>query len=105
MADRREALKIIGAIGTTCAFPFASGELYGQHQHPPEGKQAEAGKPEFSTDAEFAVLSRIADLIVETVRTHAVPPDRRDPLTQFVAPLIWNEETRWWRRLLLPALE
>ena len=47
------------------------------------------------------VNRQIGDLVVETVRTHAVPPDRRDPLTQIIAPLIWNEETRWWRRLLL----
>jgi gluconate 2-dehydrogenase gamma chain len=64
MAHRREALKIIGAIGSTCAFPFSSGELYGQHQHPPEGKQADAGKPQFFSPAEFAVISKIADLII-----------------------------------------
>ena len=28
--DRRGALKIISAIGATCAYPFASDELYGQ---------------------------------------------------------------------------
>ncbi len=69
MADRREALKIIGAIGTTCAFPFASGELYGQHQHPAPGKQAEIGKPQFFTAAEFAVISRVADLIIPATET------------------------------------
>ncbi len=69
MADRREALRIIGAIGTTCAFPFSSGELYGQHQHPPEGKQADAGKPQYFQPAEFAVISRIADLIIPPTDT------------------------------------
>ncbi len=69
MADRREALRIIGAIGTTCAFPFSSGELYGQHVHPPEGKQVDAGKPLFFTPAEFAVISRIADLIIPATDT------------------------------------
>jgi putative serine esterase DUF676 len=44
---------------------------------------------------------QIADLIVETVRTHAVPPDRRDPITKLVAPLLWDQETRLWRQLLL----
>ena len=43
----------------------------------------------------------IADLIVETVRTHQVPPDRRDPITRLVAPLLWDQETQLWRRLLL----
>jgi len=33
METRRDTLKIIGAIGTTCAFPFAANDLYGQHQH------------------------------------------------------------------------
>jgi hypothetical protein len=46
------------------------------------------------------VNRQIADLIVETVRTHAVPPDRRDPITRFVAPLLWDQETRLWRQLL-----
>jgi hypothetical protein len=69
MADRREALKIIGAIGTTCAFPFSSGELYGQHQHPPEGRQADAGKPQFFSPEDFAVISRVADLIIPATET------------------------------------
>ena len=34
MKSRREALKIIGAVGVTCAFPFSANELYGQHVHP-----------------------------------------------------------------------
>ncbi len=29
----RDALKIIGAIGATCIFPFQADELYGQHEH------------------------------------------------------------------------
>ena len=47
------------------------------------------------------VNRRIADLVVETVRTHEVPPDRRDPLTRLVAPILWDQETRLWRRFLL----
>ena len=41
MQTRREALKIIGAVGVTCAFPFSANELYGQHVHPSE----QAGTP------------------------------------------------------------
>jgi hypothetical protein len=69
MADRREALKIIGAIGTTCAFPFAADELYGQHVHPAPGKQLEAGPPKFFTPSEFRLISRIADLIIPATGT------------------------------------
>ena len=47
------------------------------------------------------VNREIADLVVETVRTHEVPPDRRDPVTRLVAPILWDEETRVWRRILL----
>jgi len=47
------------------------------------------------------VNREIADLIVETVRTHQVPPDRRDPITRLVAPILWDQETLMWRRLLL----
>jgi hypothetical protein len=49
------------------------------------------------------VNRQIADLVVETVRTHEVPPDRRDPITRLVAPIIWDQETRLWRRFLLVA--
>ena len=47
------------------------------------------------------VNREIGDLVVETIRTREVPPDRRDPITQLVAPILWNEETRLWRRVLL----
>jgi hypothetical protein len=47
------------------------------------------------------VNRQIADLVIETVRTHAVPPDRRDPVTRLIAPILWDQETRVWRRLLL----
>ena len=47
------------------------------------------------------VNRQIADLVLETVRTHQVPPDRRDPITRLVAPILWDEETRVWRRILL----
>ncbi len=69
MPDRRETLKIIGAIGSTCAFPFSSGELYGQHVHPPAGPQSAYGKPQFFTPEEFAVVSRLSDLIIPPTQT------------------------------------
>ena len=49
------------------------------------------------------VNRQIADLVAETVRTHEVPPDRRDPITRLAAPIIWDQETRLWRRFLLVA--
>jgi len=49
------------------------------------------------------VNHQIADLVAETVRRHEVPPDRRDPFTRLVAPILWDQETRLWRRFLLVA--
>ncbi len=46
------------------------------------------------------VNRKIADLIVETVRTHQVPPDRRDLITRLIAPIVWDQETRLWRQFL-----
>jgi hypothetical protein len=70
MASRRESLKIIGAIGTTCAFPFSADELYGQHVHvsnpqPPEGPYT----PKFFSADEFETLSRVTELIIPTTDT------------------------------------
>jgi PGAP1-like protein len=47
------------------------------------------------------VNRQIADLIVDAVRTHEVPPDRRDPVTRLLAPILWDQETQLWRRLLM----
>jgi hypothetical protein len=67
---RREALKILGTISATCAFPFAGDELYGQHVHPPAGPAAAAPyKPAFFTAAEYAALSRLADAIIPPTGT------------------------------------
>ena len=81
---RREALKIIGAIGSTCAFPFSANELYGQqqapvtpsqevHQHPgpPQRPTAVAGKvkPGYFSEADFEIVSHIADLIIPKTAT------------------------------------
>ena len=74
MDSRRDSLKIIGAIGATCAFPFGADELYGQHMHDQAGKQATpaaAGPftPKFLTAHELAVVSRMSDIIIPTTDT------------------------------------
>ena len=67
-SDRRSVLKIFGAIGATCAYPFSSDELYGQtmpshqHAHPPPA--APDAQPRFFNATDFAAISRIADLII-----------------------------------------
>ena len=71
METRRDTLKIIGAIGSTCAFPFAANDLYGQHQHaahaqtPPRGPYT----AKFFTAREYETVSRIADLIIPPTDT------------------------------------
>ena len=74
MAERRDTLKIIGAIGTTCAFPFAADELYGQHQEPVHqhhtpGAQASTGPVRFFTPAEMAVVAAVANQIIPDSQT------------------------------------
>ena len=74
MDSRRDSLKIIGAIGATCAFPFGADRLYGQHMHEQAGKPvtpAPAGPftPKFFTAHEFAVVSRMAALIIPDTDT------------------------------------
>lgn len=71
MADRRDTLKIIGAIGTTCAFPFSAGDLYGQHVHATPSPPAASGpyRPLFFTAAEFATLSALVDTIIPPTDT------------------------------------
>jgi hypothetical protein len=73
MKSRREALKIIGAVGVTCAFPFSANELYGQHVHP-SGEAAfqevtPTSAPRFFTPAELLVISRLTDLIIPPTET------------------------------------
>ncbi|MGC2656487.1 MAG: gluconate 2-dehydrogenase subunit 3 family protein [Bryobacteraceae bacterium] len=72
-SDRRSLLKIFGAIGATCAYPFQSDELYGQtvqpaHQHA-MAAPAESADPKFFNVADFALVSRIADLIIPDTET------------------------------------
>ena len=70
MASRRESLKIIGAIGTTCAFPFSADELYGQHAHASSPPQPEGPyTPQFFSADEFETLSRLTELIIPTTDT------------------------------------
>jgi hypothetical protein len=65
--ERRDALKIIGAIGATCMFPFQADELYGQHDHA-EGKAAVHDRKFFS-EAEFRVLTALVDEIIPATET------------------------------------
>ena len=62
---RRHALKIIGTIGLTCAFPFSGDELYGQHVH--------------GTLAQSAPTGPVHPDVLHTWRIHnAGAPHRRD---------------------------
>jgi len=71
-SDRRSLLKIFGAVGATCAYPFASDELYGQtaeaHQHPDPAEKQDA-QPQFFNKADFATISRVVDLIIPATDT------------------------------------
>jgi hypothetical protein len=69
MADRREALKILGAISSTCAFPFLGDELYAQHAHHAAAVQVPAGPPLFFSTEQMKIVSRIADLIIPSSDT------------------------------------
>jgi gluconate 2-dehydrogenase gamma chain len=70
-SDRRSLLKIFGAIGATCAYPFASDELYGQtapsHMHPAAPPQQ--ASPRFFNERDFKTISRIADLLIPETET------------------------------------
>lgn len=72
MSDsRRRALKILGTIGAGCVFPFANDELYGQHVKLTHA-QAPAGEPytpSFFTAPEFAVIGKLADVIIPATDT------------------------------------
>lgn len=72
MSDRRETLKILGAIGATCATPFSSNELYGQHADhngaPLVQLQLPAAPKNLSAE-EYKLISCLADLIIPTTNT------------------------------------
>ncbi len=69
-SDRRSVLKIFGAIGATCAYPFASDELFGQtappHHHP--GMPA-AAAGHFLNETDFKTISRMTDLTISETDT------------------------------------
>lgn len=68
---RRHALKLLGTIGATCAFPFAGDELYGQHVHVPPSPAltARAYQPAFFTSAEYDLVARLTDAIIPATDT------------------------------------
>jgi hypothetical protein len=69
---RRHALKILGTVTATCAFPFASDELYGQHVVVEHIQAAVGGgpyKPTFFTASEYALLSRLTDVLIPETET------------------------------------
>jgi gluconate 2-dehydrogenase gamma chain len=68
---RRQALKMLGTIGATCAFPFAGDELYGQHVHTTLAQTPARVPyaPAFFTPAEYATLSRLTDVIIPPTGT------------------------------------
>jgi hypothetical protein len=70
--DRRGALKIIGAIGATCAYPFAGDELFGQSAESSEAAPVQnvgPWKPAFFAEADLKTLAHIADLIIPETET------------------------------------
>jgi hypothetical protein len=72
LPGRRNALKIISAIGATCAYPYASDELYGQtveHQHAAAPPAPAPAKPSFFNEEEFQIISKVADLIIPPTDT------------------------------------
>jgi len=68
---RRHALKMLGTVGLTCAFPFAGDELYGQHVHVTLAQAPAAGPytPAFFTSAEYAMVSSVANAIIPATDT------------------------------------
>lgn len=73
LPTRGEALKIIGAIGSTCAFPFAGNELFAQHTHEGHGtagvSQQPYGAPQFFSAAELRTIGAVAERIIPRTDT------------------------------------
>ena len=65
-SDRRQVLKLFGAISATCAYPFAGDELYGQMVHEHGTSQS---PNRFLNETDFRMISRIADLIIPATDT------------------------------------
>jgi gluconate 2-dehydrogenase gamma chain len=68
---RRHALKMLGSVGLTCAFPFSGDELYGQHVHVTLAQTPAPGPyaPTFFTPEEFATLARLTDVLIPPTNT------------------------------------
>ncbi|MCX6586484.1 MAG: gluconate 2-dehydrogenase subunit 3 family protein [Acidobacteria bacterium] len=71
MAERRDALKIIGSISATCAFPFAADELYAQHEgtHGTVSGQAKLPEPAYFSKADFVTIAAMAERIIPQTDT------------------------------------
>jgi hypothetical protein len=69
MQSRRDALKIIGAVGVTCSFPFSANDLFGQHVHAAAQEAAQPAGPRFFNAAQFQLVSCLADLIIPPTDT------------------------------------
>lgn len=68
---RRYALKMLGTVGLTCAFPFSGDELHGQHVHVTLAQSAATGPytPTFFTSAEYGTLSSLVNAIIPATNT------------------------------------
>ena len=71
--DRRSLLRILGTIGATCAYPFASDDLYGQtaDEQPHDHTVSEQPQTQlhFFNSSDFEMIARIADLIIPATET------------------------------------
>lgn len=68
---RRNALKIISAIGATCAYPYASDELYAQtvEHHHDIAPAAPLPKPTHFSEGDLKLIARVTDLIIPETDT------------------------------------
>jgi hypothetical protein len=101
MSDRRETLRILGAIGSTCAFPYSADELYGQHAHAaPAAAPAKPAPPAFFTAREFETVQRLADLIIPPTST----PGASASGVPLYIDVVVNSSERW-RQLFRSGLQ
>ena len=100
MESRRAALKIIGAIGATCAFPFGADELYGQqagHIHHLAPAQAATGpyEPRVFSSSEMTTLSKLCDTIIPATQTPGAAAAGVEAGVFFCCAC-WSRESRFW---------